>query len=164
MAKKSKLPPMHAPIRAKIAMATTLLLAAGLACSSVGELSGVLAATPTTAATRTSGPAQPTPTFIAPDNPFPGAEGLGDPYFADLGNGGYDVQHYSIALAIDVEGNQIAGTTTIEALSTQELTSLNLEFVGLEISAISVNGAESLFERDGAELTIYLPQPAAADI
>lgn len=144
-------------------MATTLLLAASLACSSIGELSGVLAATPTTAATRTSGPSQPTPTFTAPENPFPGAEGLGDPYFEDLGNGGYDVRHYTIALSIDVEGNQIAGATTIEARSTQQLTSLNLEFVGLEISAVRVNGTESLFERNGAELTIYLPRPAAAD-
>ena len=150
-------------MRNKLALALTLLLAASLACSSITELSGVLAPTPTAAATLTPASSQPNPTFAAPDNPFPGPEGLGDPYFADLGNGGYDVQHYSISLAVDMERNEIAGTTIIDATATQRLTSLNLEFVGLSISAIRVNGEEALYERSSAELTVYLPGTFSPD-
>ncbi len=30
-------------------------------------------------------------------DPQPGAPGIGDDYFPEMGNGGYDVQHYTIA-------------------------------------------------------------------
>ncbi|MEX2143717.1 MAG: M1 family metallopeptidase [Anaerolineales bacterium] len=138
-----------------------VLLAGTLGCNSVNELGGVMAATPTAIPTRTIAPGEPTATFDRPVNPFPGPDGLGDPYFEDLGNGGYDVQHYDIALAVDLESNEIVGTVTIEALATQRLTSLNLEFVGLSISALRVDGMDAMYERQGAELVIYLPQTVA---
>ena len=30
-----------------------------------------------------------------------GAEGMGDPYYPDLGNGGYDAQNYLISLTVN---------------------------------------------------------------
>ena len=49
----------------------------------------------------------------AQDGGVPGADGIGDPDFPLLGNGGYDVQHYTLDLAADVEANTLSGTVTI---------------------------------------------------
>ena len=94
--------------------------------------------------------------------PTSGADGLGDPYFPDLGNGGYDAQHYILDLAVDMEDNVIAGTVTMEATATQNLSSFNLDFAGFTISEITVNGAPAAdFSRDERELTIIPRTPIA---
>ncbi len=84
----------------------------------------------------------------------PGADNLGDPYYPQMGNGGYNAQHYTIDLVVDMDGQSITGTTTIDALATQDLSALNLDFFGLEVSDIQVNDAPAQFSRDGSELTI----------
>ncbi len=50
-----------------------------------------------------AGPAFVTAATAAPAKPSStiGAESAGDPYFPNLGNGGYDVQHYDIAFTYD---------------------------------------------------------------
>lgn len=83
-----------------------------------------------------------------------GAPGIGDDYFPELGNGGYDAQHYTLDLAWDDETNNLSGTTTINASATQDLTTFNLDFLGFDISEITVNGQSAEFNRDGRELTI----------
>ncbi len=88
-----------------------------------------------------------------------GAPGLGDPFYGGLGNGGYDTLHYTIDLSVDVEANFISGTTTIEAQSTQALTSLNLDLAGLDISAITVDDTPADYTRDGFELTVIPATP-----
>ncbi len=108
-------------------------------------------------------PGGPTSTFVAPDNPNPGAEGIGDPYFDDLGNGGYDVQHYDLALDVDMDANVINGIATIDLVTTQELTSLNMELLGLTVDQVSVGGVRAEFNRDRGEMTIYLPEPVAGN-
>jgi len=90
----------------------------------------------------------------ASDIPTPGSEGGGDSYFPHLGNGGYDSLHYTIDLAVDAETNRLAGTTTILAQATQPLSAFNLDFLGLEIAAIQVNGEAANFQRVGSELTV----------
>ena len=42
----------------------------------------------------------------------PGAEGIGDAYYPQLGNGGYDALHYTLELAIDPQSNTLSGTCT----------------------------------------------------
>jgi len=83
-----------------------------------------------------------------------GAEGIGDPYFPTLGNGGYDVQNYTIVLDVDVDTNQIEGETTITALALQDLEQFNVEFVGFNIDSVSVDGEEASIDRDQPELII----------
>ena len=39
----------------------------------------------------------------------PGAPGLGDPFFPNAGNGGYDVSHYGLVLSYEPSGNQLSG-------------------------------------------------------
>jgi hypothetical protein len=53
--------------------------------------------------------------------PVNGAPGIGDPYYPGLGNGGYDVQKYTITLDVDPATNTVSGSTTISALATERL-------------------------------------------
>jgi len=72
-----------------------------------------------------------------------GAPGIGDTYYAELGNGGYDVQRYVIALEVDPEARLINGKATIEATATERLASFNLDFQGLEIDSVAVDGSSA---------------------
>lgn len=91
--------------------------------------------------------------------PTPGAAGVGDTYYPSLGNGGYDAQHYTLDLDVDLTTNTLAGTVTMNALATQSLSSFNLDFVGFEIDSIIVNGAQAAFAREARELIITPAQP-----
>jgi aminopeptidase N len=83
-----------------------------------------------------------------------GAPGLGDTLYPNLGNGGYDVQHYTIALKVDPLANTVTGTTTITANATETLSSFNLDFHGLTVDTIQVNETSAKYSRSGDELTI----------
>jgi aminopeptidase N len=89
----------------------------------------------------------------------PGAQGIGDPYAPMLGNGGYDVQHYTLDLDVDMDANEIAGTVTIDALATQDLSTFNLDFLGFDIESLQVNDADARFLRQGRELRITPAAP-----
>jgi aminopeptidase N len=93
--------------------------------------------------------------------PAPGAEGLGDRYAPGLGNGGYDVQHYTIALDVEPMANIVTGTTTITARATQALSAFNLDFADLPIDAVTVDGGNVAYAHDGNELTITPSVPLA---
>ncbi len=93
--------------------------------------------------------------------PNPGADGVGDPYYPQLGNGGYDVQRYVLDLDWNPEEASLSGSATIEAVATQALSAFNLDFEGMEIGSITVDGTEATFSRIGSELTVELPQPVA---
>jgi len=98
----------------------------------------------------------------APSGSDIGAAGLGDPLYPQLGNGGYDVTHYAIELAVDMDSDTITGTTTIQAQALQPLRRFNLDFLGLAIEAIQVNGRPARFERAGSELTLTPAIPLAS--
>ncbi len=104
----------------------------------------------------------PEPTVDEPVVGTPGADGVGDPYYPTLGNGGYDVQRYVLDLTWDPATAVLSGTTTIEATATQDLASFNLDFLGMEISELTVAGTDADFDRDLAELTV-IPNEAIAE-
>ncbi len=89
----------------------------------------------------------------------PGSDGVGDEYFPSLGNSGYDAQHYTLELSWDAESNEISGTVTMRALTTESLSSFNLDFLGFTIEALTVNGVATRYQRDERELIITPPQP-----
>ena len=60
-----------------------------------------------------------------PEEAAPGSAGLGDPLYPGLGNGGYDVSHYTLELDVDVDANFIRGEAGIEAKATQSLSAFN---------------------------------------
>jgi hypothetical protein len=84
----------------------------------------------------------------------PGSPGLGDPYFPLDGNGGYDVKHYFLDLKYNPGTDVLQGTATIRARATQNLSRFNLDFVGLMIDRIRVDGSIAGWMRDGGELVV----------
>jgi aminopeptidase N len=95
-----------------------------------------------------------TPPTLTQDSML-GASGLGDSLYPGLGNGGYDVQHYTIDLTInDVGTSDLNSVVTIEATATQNLSSFNLDFIGFTVENIIVNGQPATFNRHKPELTI----------
>jgi hypothetical protein len=127
-----------------------------------------LAPQPTSPPTATTTPeSTPTPpptatTTAVPLAGKPGAAGIGDSYYEDLGNGGYDAKHYTLDLIVAKPGEPISATVAMAAEATQNLSAFNLEFSGFDISAVTVDGAPAQYKRDGGELTVALPEPLAA--
>src|SRR5215213_5952934 len=92
-----------------------------------------------------------------------GSSGIGDPYFPLLGNSGYDVQHYTLDLDLDVAGGAIsAGRATIESVALLDLCTFNLDFRGLEIDSVTVDEQPASFSRHNGELTIEPRAPLPA--
>jgi aminopeptidase N len=84
----------------------------------------------------------------------PGAPGIGDPYYPLDGNGGYDVQHYDLDLRYDPRTDVLSGSAAVVARATQNLSRFDLDFEGLRISSLTVDGLPASFRRDGGELVI----------
>ena len=86
--------------------------------------------------------------------PSPGSMGLGDPLYPGLGNGGYDVLHYTLDLDVDVDANFIHGEARIEARATRALSAFNLDLRGLEVIEVRVSDRPATHTRDANELTV----------
>ena len=93
------------------------------------------------------------------DDPLIGAEGIGDPYYANLGNGGYDVDHYDLVIAFDDTTGRIDAQATIDATATQDLEAFNLDLGSFDTVAVSVDGAEAEIDHAPPELTIAPAEP-----
>jgi aminopeptidase N len=91
----------------------------------------------------------------------PGAAGVGDPYFPDLGNGGYDVDHYvlDIGWAPGASGSRgaIEATATVEATATQRLSRFDLDLAGLDVSRVTVDGHPARTARRGERELVVTP-------
>ena len=86
-----------------------------------------------------------------------GAPGVGDPYYPLDGNGGYDVQHYGLNLTYDPATDRLVGVATIEATATENLSRFNLDFDGLRVRSIRVQGRRAAWQRRHGELIITPP-------
>jgi aminopeptidase N len=84
----------------------------------------------------------------------PGAPGAGDPYYPGLGNGGFDVDHYTLDLTWLADQGALEGVVTIDATATQDLSRFNLDLAGLEVRSVTVAGEEAKATHEGRELTI----------
>lgn len=99
-----------------------------------------------------------TPTS-APMVPQRGERSAGDPYAPTLGNTGYDVQQYLLQLALDPAVAHLDGIVTIEAISTiHGLSEITLDFVGFEVSAVTVDGLAAAFQREDGKVVVQLPE------
>ncbi|HEY6697394.1 MAG TPA: M1 family metallopeptidase [Acidimicrobiales bacterium] len=111
-----------------------------------------------------AGTASTTTTTVAPPG-REGASGVGDPYFPDAGNGGYDVDHYVVAFTWDPARQHLDGVTTISAVATEALASFSLDLIGLDVTAVEVDDSPARWaRRDDHELVVTparaLPQEA----
>ncbi|MBU2666896.1 M1 family metallopeptidase [Actinoplanes bogorensis] len=86
----------------------------------------------------------------------PGAPGIGDSYYPDYGNGGYDVDHYDIRLRYQPATDELSGTTTITARATQDLSRFDLDFV-LDAQSVLVDGRPAAFSRQGDHELVVTP-------
>ncbi|MFJ9690709.1 M1 family metallopeptidase [Kitasatospora sp. NPDC101183] len=99
------------------------------------------------------------PASASGPGPQPGAEGVGDPYYPNFGNGGYRVSHYDIRLKYQPATDELEGTTTVLATATQDLSRFNLDFT-LKVSEVRVNGRLATFATSGEqELEITPARP-----
>lgn len=88
----------------------------------------------------------------------PGAPGVGDYLFPDLGNGGYDAQQYALKLRYpaEVPAQRVDGVVRMDAIAKQDLSSFNMDFGGDSVDSVRVNGRPATFDwqRQKEELVI----------
>ena len=94
------------------------------------------------------------PVGAAGSRPSPGSAGIGDGYFPWYGNGGYDVAHYGLRLNYQPATDRLQGVATIRATATHYLTQFNLDFVGLTVRSVTVDGVPAQWSRTDHELVI----------
>jgi len=83
-----------------------------------------------------------------------GVSGVGDELFPDLGNPGIDVEHYDIDLSFDHATNEIDAIATLEITAAAELEGFTLDAVGLDVSAVTIDGHKATFLNADPELRI----------
>lgn len=83
-----------------------------------------------------------------------GSAGKSDPFFPQAGNGGYDVRHYNLSLSYHPSTHRLRAATTIRAVAHRALRRFDLDFRGLSISRLGVNGRQARFIRSGQELVV----------
>ncbi|WP_411143588.1 M1 family metallopeptidase [Streptomyces sp. x-80] len=98
-------------------------------------------------------------TIAAGPGATPGAPGIGDPYFPNLGNGGFDALHYDLGVSYHPESGRLDGRTTLTARATQDLSSFDLDLQQLTVDSIRVNGRPADFGRAGDELIVRPRSP-----
>ena len=79
------------------------------------------------------------------------AGGLGDPFFPDQGNGGYDVHAYHLRLRVHPDRDLLQGTVRIRATATEDLSSFSLDLRGLDVIGVRVDGEPVRAFARGAE-------------
>jgi len=144
------------PNRRALLVASVLLLAA---CSTGASPFAATTSTSrpeptTTGAPTTSTTVETTTTSVAGDG-----SGVGDPYFPELGNPGFDIEHYLIDLAVDPVANTIEGEVAITATATGDLDAFHLDLLGLTVDRITVDDHPTAFSREGGELIVSAEPP-----
>lgn len=90
------------------------------------------------------------------DDAIDGPRTAGDSMFTNVGNGGYDALDYAVSIewSPDAEqsgsllaGSIAAASTTMTARAEQPLRSFSLDFEGMEVDSVTVNGAPATFTR-----------------
>jgi aminopeptidase N len=91
-----------------------------------------------------------------------GAAGSAEPFFPRSGSSAYDVGHYDVQLAYRPVWGTIQATARIEATARQGLSRFSLDFVGLRVTAVSIDGKAARFNRGWDKLKIVPAQALKA--
>src|SRR5690606_191441 len=129
-------------------LAVALLVVAAVVVGGAREADEPLAGEPATTTPPDDRPEEPD----EPAAPPPGADavtGLGDPYYPDAGNRGYDVQHYELDLTWHPDAARMDGRATITATATEPLDVFALDAVDLDIASLAVDGEPATVEPVG---------------
>ena len=87
----------------------------------------------------------------------PGSPGLGDPFFPNAGNGGYDVAHYSLNAGLRAVHEPALGHRHDHGDGYAEPVRFDLDLRGFSISRLLVNGQAASFARDGVQELVITP-------
>jgi aminopeptidase N len=134
----------------------TVFLAAcsGTATTDTGP--PVIVATTTSGAPGTTEPG--TTVALRPATDISTRLGLGDSRYPELGNGGYDAAHYTIDLSLAPDTADITALVSMVATATEDLDALSLDFIGYDITEVTVNGSPADYSREDAKLIIATPE------
>ncbi|KUJ68596.1 zinc metalloprotease [Streptomyces albus subsp. albus] len=80
--------------------------------------------------------------------------GIGDRLFPYLGNPGYDVENYDIALRYHGNNRPLDAVTTVSARATDTLHRVNLDFTHGTVRSVTVNGRRASFATADQDLVI----------
>lgn len=93
-----------------------------------------------------------------------GSNGLGDPFYPLLGNGGYDVSHYTLDLTWEPDDNTLAGTVTIEATALEPLSAFNLDFGGFSIDSVTLDEYPVAYRRSSLSRELQIAPETPLEI
>ena len=93
-------------------------------------------------------------TAAADSTGTPGAPGIGDSVYPNLGNGGYQADRYLIEMNYNATTKLIDATMSMTASATQHLSQFDLDSYGLDITSVIVNGRAAAFSQQDHELVI----------
>ncbi|MEU0372058.1 M1 family metallopeptidase [Streptomyces sp. NPDC006283] len=97
-------------------------------------------------------------TLVAAALPSPEPLGIGDRLFPELGNPGYDVLEYDIALTYEGRNDKpLEAVTKIDAYATRGLDRVNLDFTHGTVRSVTVNHTPADFATAGEDLVIDPP-------
>ncbi len=97
-----------------------------------------------------------------------GKPDVGDPFFPDAGNGGYDVSSYGLNLRYSPRQRRLRATARVRATVDTDggapatgasLARFNLDFRGPQIKRLRLGGEPAAFSRHGQELVITPAEP-----
>ncbi|MFB7104758.1 M1 family metallopeptidase [Streptomyces hydrogenans] len=101
--------------------------------------------------------------LVAAALPAPAPLGIGDPLFPYLGNPGYDVLAYDIALTYSgVNTEPLDAVTRVDALATADLDRLHLDFTHGTVSGVTVDGVPAAYRTSGEDLVVTPAAPIDA--
>jgi len=86
-----------------------------------------------------------------------GDPGIGDPYYPQAGNGGYQIDSYDLNLSYDPASNTLQSTALLKGsvVSEEGLTQFDLDLQPtMTVGTVTVNGSPATFQQQDAELVI----------
>ncbi|MFI0962417.1 M1 family metallopeptidase [Streptomyces sp. NPDC021080] len=102
--------------------------------------------------------------LIAASAPDPAVPlGVGDRLFPTLGNPGYDVESYDLHFTYPGSNDKpLTAVTTIDAVTTEALDRINLDFAHGSVRSVEVDGAPARFTEAGEDLVVTPAEPLFA--
>jgi aminopeptidase N len=144
-----------------LAVVVTVGLLAG--CGSDDEPDGPTSPAPSSAAPTSSAPptGSPEPTDAPTDGPDLDeavSEPVEDSLYPDVGEPDVDALHYDLDLTWDPDTDTLTGEQTLTFRATADLDDVQLDLAApLEVSSLTLDGAEVDFDRAGKDLVVAAP-------
>ncbi|WP_382303918.1 M1 family metallopeptidase [Herbiconiux sp. UC225_62] len=96
-------------------------------------------------------------------SPFLGSPSAGDDYLPTSGNGGYSVLDYDLDLDYRVATNRLNGVAVIHARTTMPLERFSLDFAGLSVVKVTVDGERPRKLAETPRKLVITPERPLAD-